>query len=100
MYPHTVKATLFFPLHAGLTASEIDAIVAKLQQLAPQVLTGNKAAELRQELASLDVTLLGIDGDLSASERLDTLASRIFAGLTPPKGAAPGQPAPTPPGEP
>lgn len=55
-------------------------------------------AELRQQLASLNVTLLGVEEDLSATDRLDTVASRIFAGLTPPKGT-PGQTAPTPPGE-
>jgi hypothetical protein len=80
-------------LIAGLSDTEINAIIEKLQQADPEAFAGKNVTELRQELATTNVTTFGVD-----LKDMQAVTSDLLEGLNATQGA-PGQPAPSPPGE-
>lgn len=73
---------------AGLSESEINAILSRLQKADPEAFAGKNVTELRQELASIDLSELGMDpSGLSAATKLKAVTSELLDGLNEAAGA-------------
>lgn len=80
----------------GLSPSEINAVISRLEDMDPEAFAGRNDTELRNELASLDLSTFGLDP--TSPGKLSAITTDLLEGLNATQGS-PGSAAPAPPGE-